>query len=855
MATSLVPTTKNLVTGTDSIRDNVADLQNKVSTAAKPITLPTGQIISTLDPNYAEYSKTYPQASSPVTATSSVEPVKSSPIVTDTTAPTSTKPATTESASTLNLGTAPVASDYSTSQAEIDRKVKQARESAAAAYQPLISEAETAKRLGMPKAEIAAGERGGFMSTQFAGQAALRKTGGGTFIGAGGILEEQLSAYDNVISNYKQQQIVAANNAEAAMKDYIATGDSKAYQNAIDAYKANKDAKVAEWNAVKDKLDLGIKADNYNLEVQKYLSSEKRAENKEAIDKAKLDLDIASAKGFFADGTKTQAAKEAMARELYQKLGYDLDINKFKELQSQNKISNDIEQKKLDLEQSKFEAANSGIDINQSVQDAINGMTGIEKGQPGYQAFKAALNAQKTVYKEEAKNTGNPYYDLKATAGNSGKLSDTQQTNLGKVFTVADQLDDLKTVFDSMKQKGKTGAIVGKMKKLDFTDPEVAAFKAQLAGIVPNVARGIFGEVGVLTDNDMNNYAKAIANIDNPDAAFDVIFSNLLKNLKSKATSDLKMAANNQKNVSGFADDYQSFINRINEKIGEKPLQQSTNPVVYDGVSSFRAGVGEDMYGKWAETASKEMSAAGITDVDDYFQALKEASMDKGILKDVDTTKPTSGGGGTSEIKPSFNNVGADTNKGVEIGKLSEKYESGGNPGAIGYDSTGGYSYGKYQLAHNNAQSFVDQSKYAKDFKGIAFNSPEWQSKWKEIAKKDPTGFGDAQQAFIERTHYVPQLTKIVNSGIDISKFSPILADVVWSTAVQHGANTDIVVKAYNDAKNILGREPNDQEFITQIYNERWSNGERFVSSTPAVKEGVKKRFIAERNEALKKLI
>ena len=36
---------------------------------------------------------------------------------------------------------------------------------------------------------------------------------------------------------------------------------------------------------------------------------------------------------------------------------------------------------------------------------------------------------------------------------------------------------------------------------------------AQLAGITPKVARGIFGEVGVLTDTDIKNYQRTLPNL------------------------------------------------------------------------------------------------------------------------------------------------------------------------------------------------------------------------------------------------------------------------------------------------------------------------------------------------------
>lgn len=188
-----------------------------------------------------------------------------------------------------------------------------------------------------------------------------------------------------------------------------------------------------------------------------------------------------------------------------------------------------------------------------------------------------------------------------------------------------------------------------------------------------------------------------------------------------------------------------------------------------------------------------------------------------------------------------------------EVGGLSAKYESSGNPGAIGYDNTGGWSYGKYQLAHNNAYSFVNESPYKSEFKGIKFNSPEFRSKWKEVAAKDPQGFEKAQHDYIVKTHLEPQEQKLASVGFDLNRHSPVLRDVVFSTAVQHGAGTDVVQNAIRK----VGKNASDKDLIKAIYDERWSGGRRFARSTPDIKKSVYNRFFGQQGElntALKQL-
>lgn len=187
---------------------------------------------------------------------------------------------------------------------------------------------------------------------------------------------------------------------------------------------------------------------------------------------------------------------------------------------------------------------------------------------------------------------------------------------------------------------------------------------------------------------------------------------------------------------------------------------------------------------------------------------------------------------------------------GSRLGSLSSTFESHGDPGIIGYDSTGGLSYGTYQLAHNNAQNFVNQSAYRKDFAGIPFNSQAWQNKWKEVAKRDPKGFDEAQHNYIIQTHYEPQADKLAAIGVNVNRLSPTLQDVIFSTAVQHGANTDVIEKVFKR----LGPNAPEAELVKAIYNERWNGGKRFANSTPVVQKSVFNRFFGQNGELNKVL-
>jgi hypothetical protein len=154
------------------------------------------------------------------------------------------------------------------------------------------------------------------------------------------------------------------------------------------------------------------------------------------------------------------------------------------------------------------------------------------------------------------------------------------------------------------------------------------------------------------------------------------------------------------------------------------------------------------------------------------------------------------------------------------LGKLSEKYESGGRgPATVsaGVGDPGGVSYGTYQLASKigRADEFV-RKYYAEEIKHLKGGTPEFTKKWKELAEKDPTGLHKNEHDFIKQTHFDPQTRKLKKElDLDVEKRSAALRDVVWSTAVQHGPNTNVIVQAAGPllAEKIWG-DGSDKAFI-----------------------------------------
>ena len=186
------------------------------------------------------------------------------------------------------------------------------------------------------------------------------------------------------------------------------------------------------------------------------------------------------------------------------------------------------------------------------------------------------------------------------------------------------------------------------------------------------------------------------------------------------------------------------------------------------------------------------------------------------------------------------------------LGMTSEKYEVGsGGPGTVssGTGDYGGVSYGSYQLSSKmgTVAKFVSTMGYSQDFKGLTPGTKPFSDKWKEMAK-DPA-FGEAQHEFIKRTHYLPQLNFLKSKGVDLSKRGPAVQDAVWSTAVQFGGGTNLILRALA----VFPKTLDDLAIVKAIQNYKIKNNDSlFKSSSAKVRESTLNRAKNELADLIK---
>jgi len=202
----------------------------------------------------------------------------------------------------------------------------------------------------------------------------------------------------------------------------------------------------------------------------------------------------------------------------------------------------------------------------------------------------------------------------------------------------------------------------------------------------------------------------------------------------------------------------------------------------------------------------------------------------------------------------------------MKLGQLSDKYESGGDPGCVssGSGDPGGVSYGKWQMIASNAKFFIFSSTpgapYKDQFAGLTPGTVNFSNKWKEVAKKDPEGFTEAQRKFIELTHYLPTLNLIEKElGLLYIRVrdSFALQNVVWSCAVQFGSRRAVyLLEEALGGVNFNHSVTSNEDIIRRIYAERGAMSgnklKHFSHVGDKLIPGLRHRFESEMNDAIK---
>jgi len=176
--------------------------------------------------------------------------------------------------------------------------------------------------------------------------------------------------------------------------------------------------------------------------------------------------------------------------------------------------------------------------------------------------YRAKVSSELRKRVDTAKESNDTEGIMKASAVFDKEPSDDFLKSMEKTITVLGQLSVLQENIAGM----DTGPIVGAFKEKNAWDTQAQTIKAQLNAIVPNLARGVYGEVGVLTDNDIKTYSKTIPNLTSTNDVRDAVLYITVDMIKRNIDIKIKNQAAGQRDMSGYTETYQD-VNTVADNI------------------------------------------------------------------------------------------------------------------------------------------------------------------------------------------------------------------------------------------------------------------------------------------------
>jgi hypothetical protein len=147
--------------------------------------------------------------------------------------------------------------------------------------------------------------------------------------------------------------------------------------------------------------------------------------------------------------------------------------------------------------------------------------------------------------------------DLRSAIKQSAQYNDkplptADRQTMAKAQTVLANLQDISKMVVQADKDGDLGILRGRIASLNPTNTNAQQLQALLQQTVPNLARGIFGEVGVLTKDDIANYIQTLPNLKTTREIADVL-TEMAINASSRAIENsLKSAIASKYDISGY---------------------------------------------------------------------------------------------------------------------------------------------------------------------------------------------------------------------------------------------------------------------------------------------------------------
>lgn len=179
-------------------------------------------------------------------------------------------------------------------------------------------------------------------------------------------------------------------------------------------------------------------------------------------------------------------------------------------------------------------------------------------------------------------------------------LTQSEAEPLTNAKRVADGLQDLQDTLAG----ANTDPVLGLFRQVNPYDLKAATIDAAITQLVPQLARGTYGEVGVLTDADMARYANTLPNLTSTEAQNAAIMALTLRKVRSGFVSQLESMAAAGRDVSGFVDIYSKFNEQISALEGQIGVE-NTDTADFDAeFDEFTSSPEEESPGFWARVGN-----------------------------------------------------------------------------------------------------------------------------------------------------------------------------------------------------------------------------------------------------------
>ena len=295
--------------------------------------------------------------------------------------------------------------------------------------------------------------------------------------------------------------------------------------------------------------------------------------------KQKRDQVTAFVKNMLSLGVDPTSLSDSDFQKLQDQYGFSKEqlISLYSDAKTQKEQQDrDAEKSKFDLEKAKNDSNQFSLNEGDAryVYDPETGTAKLIASRAKTFAPKGAEDMPSTTLSYSDSN-----YTLDVIRKSKGGrfLTQGELKPITDIQTIVGQAETLTRLINEV----DTGPIFGIIKSANTYDTKAQEMKAAITAIVPKLARGVYGEVGVLTDADIENYSRTIANLKNTSDVNKAVMAMTLDIATRSLANQLNSLSAGGRDVSRFESIYQGMNEKASKikselGVGQAPPAQST---------------------------------------------------------------------------------------------------------------------------------------------------------------------------------------------------------------------------------------------------------------------------------------